>query len=276
MFKRAYDIAILFKEYFLLAVYLVLSIALFAFNTTDQVRVLRSHVLGITAGLQNAAGFIPNYFSLREENRILREQNLSLSDEVNRLREAKLENLRLHTLLDLKDRPAFTYITASVVGAQVQSLRNTITINAGSDNGIRNGMPAVTNQGLVGRVTATSRSYAIIQLLLHKDLRVSARIQRSRVTGIVRWMEGRTLRMASVPKTMDVRPGDVLVTSDYSSIFPSGIRVGIIASTREVPGELFQEILVTPAVDFDRLEEVFVATVLPDSSRVALERRVAE
>lgn len=274
MFKRAYDIAILFKEYILLALYLVLSLFLLALNTTDQVRAIRSHLLGVTAALQDVFGMIPNYFALRDENRILREQNLTLADDVNRLREAKLENVRLRTLLGMKEQPAFSYVGASVVGAHMQALRNTVTINAGTDNGVHAGMPAVTNQGLVGRVTATSDKYAVVQLLLHKDLRVSARVQRSRVTGIIRWTDGRYLRMINVPKTLDVRAGDVIITSDYSSIFPAGIRIGIVASTRELPGELFKEILVTPAVDFDRLEEVFIATVLPDSSRVALERGV--
>jgi len=102
---------------------------------------------------------------------------------------------------------------------------------------------------------------------------VSARIQRSRVNGIVRWTGGSELQFAHVPKTLDVVEGDVVITSEFSSLFPSGIRIGIVTSTRQLPGELFQAITVHPSVDFDRLEEVFVAKVVPDSSRVALERR---
>jgi rod shape-determining protein MreC len=190
---------------------------------------------------------------------------------VNTLREEAIENIRLRSMFGLKERPAFHYVSALVVGTQTQALTNSVTLNAGVENGIKAGMPVVTDHGLVGRVTSTSGHYAIVQLLLHKDMRVSARIQRSRVNGIIRWTGGGDLRMVNVPKTSDVTPGDVVITSEFSSLFPGGIRVGVVSSTRDVPGDLFQEVMVKPSVDFARMEEVFVVTVLPDSTRIVLE-----
>jgi len=273
MFKHAYDIILLFKEYLLLALYLVLSLVLLATNDTPQVRAMRSHLLGAAGNFQEVFGGIPNYFSLHEENRILREQNLTLTDEVNRLREARLENIRLHRLLNLKEHPPFNYRAAHVVGATSQGLRNTITIDVGERDGIKMNMPVVNDIGLVGRVGALSDKFSIIELLLHKDVRVSARVERSRVNGIIRWTGGRSLLFANVPKSFDVQPGDVIITSEFSSIFPEGIRIGVVRGTRVVPGELFQVVEVTPAVDFDRLEEVFVALHTPDSTRVAIDHR---
>jgi rod shape-determining protein MreC len=276
MLKRLYDYAILFKEYFLLALFLLLSIALLARNNTDQVRAIRSNTLAATGVLQGVFGFVPGYFALRHDNRVLRELNLTLSDEVNRLRESRLENIRLRQMLGLKEHPAFPYISARVVGAQLQAGRNTLTIDAGERNGVRMAMPVVTDQGLAGKVIATSSGFSVVQLLLHKDVRVSARVQRSRVNGIIRWSAGRMLQLMHVPKTLDVESGDLIITSEFSSIFPSGIRIGVVSATRQVPGELFQVIDVSPCVDFDRLEEVFVAAFTPDSSRVALQRRLQE
>jgi rod shape-determining protein MreC len=276
MLKRLYDYAILFKEYLLLALFLLLSIALLAQNNTDQVRAIRSSTLAATGVLQDVFGFVPGYFALRNDNRVLRELNLTLSDEVNRLRESRLENIRLRQMLGLKEHPAFPYISARVVGAQVQAGRNTLTIDAGERNGVRMAMPVVTDQGLAGKVIATSSGFSVVQLLLHKDVRVSARVQRSRVNGIIRWNAGRMLQLMHVPKTLDVRTGDMIITSEFSSIFPSGIRIGVVSATRQIPGELFQVIDVSPSVDFDRLEEVFVAAFTPDSSRIALQRRLQE
>jgi rod shape-determining protein MreC len=271
MLKRAYDLLVQFKEYALLALYLLIALVLFAQNTSYQVKGIRSNLLAAAGLLQNTFDFIPNYFALSGENRSLRQQNILLADEVNMLREAAIENIRLRAMVGLKERPAFAYVSALVVGTQMQALTNTVTINAGSENGIKAGMPVVTDHGLAGRVTSTSGHYAIVQLVLHKDLRVSARIQRSRVNGIIRWTGGRELRMINVPKTSDVTTGDVVITSEFSSLFPGGIRIGVVSSTRDVPGDLFQEIMVKPSVDFDRMEEVFVATVLPDSTRIVLE-----
>lgn len=273
MVKRAYDIILLFKEYFLLALYIVLALLLLARNETGQVRALRSNLLAVAGTMQDIFGVVPNYFTLRQENHILREQNLTLTDEVNRLREARLENIRLHRLLNLKDRPSSQYLSANVVGATSQSLRNTITIDRGKKDGVLATMPVVTADGLAGKVTTTSGDYAVAQLLLHKDVRVSARVERSRVNGIIRWTGGRSLQFANVPTSFDVQAGDVIITSEFSSIFPEGIRIGVVSGKRAVPGELFQAVDVTPAVDFDRLEEVFVVLHTPDSSRVALDHR---
>ncbi len=273
MVKRIYDIILLFKEYFLLAFYLVIALVLLARSDSDQVRAIRTQLLAAAATFQDLFGVVPNYFALREENRVLRQQNLTLADEVNRLRESRLENIRLRRLLALKERPAFQYLSARVVGAKNEALRNTIIIDVGSDDGVRTNMPVVTDNGLVGKVNSVTGRYAVVQLLLHKDVRVSARVERSRVNGIIRWTGGRALLLANVPSSFDVQPGDVVITSEYSSIFPSGIRIGVVAGTRALPGELFKAVDVTPGVDFDRLEEVFVALHSPDSSRVALDHQ---
>jgi rod shape-determining protein MreC len=273
MLKRSYDIILLFKEYFLLAFYIAVALLLLATNQTSQVRAMRAGLLSATGALQDVFGVVPNYFALREENSVLREQNLTLNDEVNRLREARLENIRLHRLLGLKDRPAFRYLSARVVGATSQNLRNTITIDRGLGDGVLLNMPVVTADGLAGRVSSVSSKYAIVHLLLHRDVRVSARVERSRVNGIVRWTGGRSLSFANVPTSFDVQEGDVVITSEFSSMFPAGIRIGVVSGTRTVPGDLFRAVDLSPVVDFDRLEEVFIALHTPDSGRVAIDQR---
>jgi rod shape-determining protein MreC len=270
--KRVYDIILDFKEYGALAFYLVIGILLLAHNDGRQIRAIRSVTVGSIAFLQDAFGFIPNYFDLREQNRVLHELNLSLADEVSRLREARLENIRLRQMLKFKERPALTYVPARVIGKHLHLLRNTITLDAGEHDGVRAEMPVMTDAGLVGKVVATSGDYAIAQILLNRSLRVSARVQRSRVDGILVWQGGDNLSLKNVAKTLDVQSGDVVITSEYSSLFPPGIRIGIITRTSVTPGSLFQNIEVTPGVDFPRLEEVFVALYEPDSARVALEQ----
>ena len=271
MLKRIYDILYAFKEYVLLAVLLTLSIGLIATNERPQIRAIRSVTVGVLGSAQNLIGIVPNYFNLRSENRILREQNLTLSEEVNRLREARLENIRLRRLLGMRDTSGTRYIAARVIGKSLQLLRNTITINIGERDGIRPLMPVVTERGLVGKVVATSKGYSVAQVLLHRDMRVSGKVQRSRADGIVAWEGGSTLVLRNIAKTLDVQAGDVVMTSEYSSLYPAGIRIGTVALARQVPGSLFQNVELVPAVDFATLEEVFVIPVVPDSTRLALE-----
>lgn len=271
MLKRMYDIVTLFKEYVIVAVLLVVSVALLALNDTRQIRTIRSLTVVSLGFLQDTFGFIPDYFNLKSENRILREMNITLSDEVNRLREARLENIRLHQLLGLRRREEYRTVSARIVGKTIQLLRNTITINAGSDDGVHSNMPIVTDRGLVGRVTTTSSGYSIGQILYHREIRVSAKVQRTRVDGIIRWKGGEYLSLTDVAKTLDVKSGDVLITSDYSSLFPPGIRIGTVVRTRPLAGSLFQQVDIAPSVDFTQLEEVFVLLHHPDTARVALE-----
>jgi len=271
MLKRIYDILFAFKEYVLLAILLTLSIGLIASNDRTQIRAIRYVTVGVLGGAQNAIGIVPNYFNLRSENRILREQNLTLSEEVNRLREARLENIRLRRLLGLRDTTSTRYIAARVIGKSLQLLRNTITISVGERDGIRPLMPVVTERGLAGKIVATSAGYSVAQVLFHRDMRVSGKVQRSRADGIVAWEGGSMLVLRNIAKTLDVQAGDLVITSEYSSLYPAGIRIGTVSLARQVPGSLFQVVELVPAVDFATLEEVFVIPVVPDSTRLALE-----
>jgi rod shape-determining protein MreC len=273
MVKRLYDIVLLFKEYVVVSCCLLISILLLALNDTPQIRVLRSYAVVGVGLLQNAVSFLPNYFSLSQENAALRAMNLALADEVSRLREGKLENLHLRQMLELKQRGEHRYIAANVIGKNLQLLRNTITLDAGEQEGVRVNMPIVSESGLVGKIISTSGHYAIGQILLNRDLRVSAKVQRSRVDGVVRWEGGTTLQLREVARTMDVQPGDLVVTSEYSAYYPEGTRIGVVSRAEPIPGSLFLGVEVGPSVDFTRLEEVFVLVHQPDSTRIALEHR---
>lgn len=273
--RRLFDILFLFREYLLLAGLLLVSLVLLATGESMQVRTIRAVTVASVGLLQDVFGFIPNYLDLRAENRALRSLNVTLADEASRLREASLENIRLRRLLGLRERGAHTYVAASVVGKNLQLLRSTITLDVGTEDGVREQMPIVTDAGLVGRVVAVSGRYAIGQVMLNREFRASALVQRGRVDGIVVWEGGADVELRNVAKTLDVAVGDVVITSGFSSVFPPGIRIGIVSAATQTPGALFQNISITPTVDFHRLEEVFVITDSPDSVRTALEQRSA-
>lgn len=243
-------------------------------NDNQQIHQIRALSIGILGRIQESVSFLPNFFQLEKENEILRRTNVNLADEVNQLREAKLENIRLRRLLGLKETTKFWLVSAKVVGKTVNLLRNTITLNVGERDGVAPGMPIITDAGLVGKIIATSGSYAMGQIILNSHFRASARVQRSRVDGILAWEGGKYSLLKNVAKTLDVKVGDMVETSELSSLFPSNIRIGVVASVTEQPGSLFKMIEVENAVDFATLEEVFVINVKPDSSRIRFEERV--
>jgi rod shape-determining protein MreC len=272
MLQRLYDILYEFKEYAVLAGLIAASLILLALNDNSQMKRLRS-VATITYGLlQEQVIFIPRYFSLESENQLLRRTNIELTDETNRLREAKLENLRLRRLLGLKDQAPFDLVGAEVIGKNLTLLRNTLTIDIGGKEEIKPLMPVIGDGGLVGLVVSVTEHYAIVNLLLNVDFRASAKIERSRVDGIIAW-DGKNLVLKNVAKTLDVKIGDVVLTSSYSSTFPPDIRIGVVSEVAEQSGTLFKSVIVAPSVDFVKLEEVFVLTSIPDQERRDLEHR---
>lgn len=271
--QRLYTIIVAFKEYFLFIVLISVSLILLSVNDNTQVRAIRSYAVGFVGIFQSALSIIPNVFELQRENAILRQQNVNLSDEVSRLREAKYQNMKLRALLGLREQSPYAMVAADVVGKSLTLMRNTITLNAGEESGITPDMPVISETGLVGKVIAVSRHYALCQLILHKEFRASAKVERSRVDGIIAWNGGNVLVLKNVAKTQDVQVGDRVVTSEYSNYFPAGISIGTVESVTEKPGSLLKEILITPSVDLTTLEQVFVILRTPDTERAEMERR---
>lgn len=271
MLQRLYDILYVFRAYAILSALIILSLILMMMNDNPQVKQIRALSTVVFGVMQEQLSFVPAYFGLKSENRILRRINVELADEAQRLREAKLENLRLRQLLGLKDQLPYPLISARIVNKNLLLFRNTLTLNSGSADGVQQYMPVICDGGLVGLVTSVTKHYSIVNILLNTDFRASAKIQRSRIDGIVAW-DGKTLNLKNVPKTRDIRIGDVVSTSEYSNIFPPNIRIGLVSDVREQPGSLFKSITLAPGVDFVKLEEVFVAVYAPDSERVDIEQ----
>jgi rod shape-determining protein MreC len=136
-------------------------------------------------------------------------------------------------------------------------------------------MPVVGDGGLVGVVASVNDHYAIVRILYNTDFRASAKSQRTRVDGILAW-DGEDLLLTNVAKNLDVVAGDTLITTDYSSTYPPNIRIGIVSEVAEQQGSLFKRVLVTPGVDFVKLEEVFVISYIPDAERSELEQSLQQ
>lgn len=272
--QRLINIILLFKEYFILAGFIIVSFILLYSNNNSQIHAIRSYTVGVIGLVQDALSIVPNVFELKRDNEVLRKLAVNLSDEVNRLREARLENLRLRSMVGFKERTYFTLTPGDIVGKNMHLLRNTITLNIGEDDGVRTDMPVICEAGLVGKIIATSGNYSVGLILFNKDFRASAKIQRTRVDGIIAWDGGTNLLLTNIPKTQDVKEGDIAVTSEYSKIFPPEVKIGVVVKVTEKPGNLFKDIEVVPSVDFSSLEQVFVITVPADPEKTALEESV--
>jgi rod shape-determining protein MreC len=271
-----------FREYLILSILIITSLILIYQNNNIQLRQIRSISVQVIGFFQERfsgilkAIWIPHLLSISKENQILRESNVILSEEVSRLREATLENIRLRSLLNFKQRSNYNLISAKIVGKTLTSYRNYITLNVGLKDGLNVNMPIITDKGLVGKIVGVSEGYAIGQILRNKDFRASAIDERSRVSGIVGWEGAEYFNMNEVAKNLDIKVGDLIITSEYSSIFSPNIPIGIVSDISYDTGNLFQRIHIKSNVDFSTLEEIFIINSQPDSSRTILENQFLE
>jgi rod shape-determining protein MreC len=148
-------------------------------------------------------------------------------------------------------------LRAELVGLDASTWFRSVLLDRGRNHGVHSGMPLISEQGLVGLVTATSRNAAKGMLLLDRQSAVSVVVQRSRARGVVRGV-GDGLVFEFVGRDADVAPGDILITSGLGGVFPKSLRVGAITAVEEEGAQLLREASVEPVVDFGRLEQVFV------------------
>src|SRR4030095_7550069 len=263
------------KEYIVFSALVLISIILIFQNDNIQVRFIRVIAVNVIGVIQTGFSVIPNVFELEKENKTLRETNINLSKELSFLKESKLENLRLNQMLEFKLRTNYRVVTGRIIGKTLIQTRNNITLKIGENNSVKVAMPVITEKGLVGKIVATSGNYSIAQILLNKDLKVSAKDQRSRVDGIISWDGQGKVLMKNVSKSSDVLVGDVIITSEYSNVFPAGIPIGY-ATTAGTLDNLFKNIEVECFVNFETIEEVFVLKYLSDDERRDLEKKYKE
>ena len=176
----------------------------------------------------------------------------------------KAENERLKKLLNyVETLENYEYVTAVVTGNSQGVWFETFTINAGRNKGIEKDMPVVCAEGLIGRVIEVGANWSKVTDIIDPSSEVSVMVERTRDIGVVRGSFSATsdnqLELYFLPSGFDLVPGDKIVTSGMSSIFPKTITVGTVSEVTRRSAEGSQSnAIIEPAVDFGHLEEVLV------------------
>ncbi|NTW49785.1 MAG: rod shape-determining protein MreC [Chlorobiales bacterium] len=247
-----------FREYLLLILYSLISLGLFASQDSAALRIMRSASLELFSTLEGGLTFFSRYVSVMGENDRLREQNMTLSAQTNLIRNAQAENERLRSLLNFQQKTGASLKIARVVDRTFGTLRNLLTINIGSSDGIKPDMAVLTDRGLVGRVVLVSPHYALVQPIINPDFRVSVVSEKTRALGVISWQgpdEG-VATLLHVPVSTKLENGDYLYTTDFSTFASPNVFVGQIETIEE--DNYFYRVKVKLGVDFTTLTEVFV------------------
>ncbi|HBZ69141.1 MAG TPA: rod shape-determining protein MreC [Deltaproteobacteria bacterium] len=195
---------------------------------------------------------------LRTENEQLRSRVAQLEEENLQYREALIASERLERIDKMRGEIDLPMLPAEVASRELSPWYRSLLIDRGRANQVHAGMPALTEDGVVGLVTAASPHAARVMLLLDRQSAVDAMVQRSRARGIVRGLGAEELEFEFTAGSGDVEIGDTVITSGLGGVYPKGLRIGEIASLTAEGSHLQQRAKLRPAVDFGRLEELFV------------------
>lgn len=216
----------------------------------------------ITGSVNTEFNKVQNYFHLRENNRQLLEENTRLKNLLGLSFEGG--DTAHITVLDslIKDtlgrQRKYLFMPAKVVNNTISQQLNYVILHRGANQGVKKDMAVVCSQGVVGTVVDVSDNYSKVMSLLHRSSKVSAMLQKQKVTGSIEWdgQDPKFLTLRYIPKTTTVAKGDSVVTSIYSATFPSNIMIGTVDLIEKDPGSNFYIIRVKASTNFLTLEYV--------------------
>jgi rod shape-determining protein MreC len=243
---------------FLLFVLLeVIAIWMIASNNSQQGAAFFNSSNQFIGSILDTQNDVVEYFSLSSVNKSLVDKNAELLTELEKLRQpADSVFIELDSVLS----STFQFKGAKVINNSLRLTQNHLTINKGSNHGIKQGMGVFNEEGVVGRVKSVSKNYASIISLLHTELLISSKIKSNDVFGSTKW-DGKNPKMAKlmyVPRHVVVEVGDEIVTSGYNAIFPEGIPIGKIVEIKPGPETNYLDITIELATDFSKISYVYL------------------
>ena len=205
-----------------------------------------------------------SYDKLEADYEALQLENQRLTLQLDAAREDTKEKERLQTLLDAQSRyETLDPIYAKVIARSPGQWFETFSINRGKNDGVSQGMAVVNGDGLVGRVYEAGSNYAKVLCIIDARSSVACMVQDTRDNGIMRGQIADDSKRAEcyvyyLPSLNNVSPGNAVITSGTDSQYPKGLHIGTVTAVSMDGGSDGSYAVVSPAVDFQHIEEVFV------------------
>ena len=174
-----------------------------------------------------------DFYSVREENLILKQEKDRLLQWQAAARKLEIENKNLRGLLNFPVEPAAGFITARAIADTGGAFANSVVINAGNKSGIRKGQATITGEGLVGRVTDVGARSSRVLLITDLNSRIPVVLQSSQARAILAGDNTHRPKLIHLSPGASISQGDRIVTSGHGGAFPPGLPVGLVASVNE-------------------------------------------
>ncbi len=235
------------------------------FNTSSRV----------AASLLATSRNIRDYFGLQRTNYDLASENAELRTQLEQRNQSLFDlNMREHHDPGIVNR--FSFISARVINNSTHQFKNFITLDKGSMDGVEPGMAVIDSKGVIGKVKAVSDHFTVVMSLLNVDAMVSAKLNNSGTFGTAHWdgIDPTQVELLYIPRHALPQPGDSVLTTGYSSIYPEGLMIGLVGEVTLKPDGQFYDIRVRLTPDFSRISFVQIVRSGLKSEQDSLEYSV--
>ncbi len=248
-------------------------IIIYRFNNYQKASFV-NYTTGVTSSFYSAVSNTQQYFYLRRVNDSLQIENAKLRSQL--LTSYYQNGLTLNHINDTIYKQQYEYIPASVVNNSVTKRNNYLTLNRGSLHGIKPKDGVISESGIVGIVLSVSENYCTVLSLLNNNCKISAKVKKNNAFGSLVWdgKDTRIARLLDVNKHVALAENDLVITSNYSTIFPEGIPIGKIKEHSLDAGDNFHTIKVELFTDFSTVSTVYVIRNLMKEQQQNLESTI--
>jgi len=204
-----------------------------------------------------------------DENRRLKQHVADLERQLAGRQQQDLTDQKLKALLGVRDSLQIHTVTAQVIGLDPEALTQTMTIHAGTSQGVRKGMSVLGQRGLVGKVISVQSNTAAVRLISDPQLPVNAEVATTHLGGTIKIKDGQLVdEILGAPTDLKLNQGETLVTSGLGGNYPKGLPVAEVVRFQYRPAEITQVARVAPLDDLMHLEYVLVDTdFVPEGTR---------
>ncbi|MBP7585773.1 MAG: rod shape-determining protein MreC [Spirochaetes bacterium] len=237
---------------------------------------------GLQGGVHRFWAGFTELGELRDELQRTRQKLMKYEAIAEELGEIKKENERLRAVIQMKERIEYESIPAIVISRDPDNWFRTIILNRGSSDGVKVNMPVVAYHGeekaIIGKIIEVRGSVSRVLPIVAPDMKLGVMLQGSRFPGLLKGLSsGSNLCiMDYVSKSVLVKFGDVVVTSGQGGIFPAGLLIGKVLKAEIMEASAYQRAIVTPIIDYNRIEDVFIIKKEPDNEFMELLKSAEE
>jgi len=223
---------------------------------------------GLGQRLSEAVSAIRGMGGAVEKNRELSHDLVRIQARLSQLVDVEEDNRRLRKAFKFHHQTPFSMIPCDVISRNISGWWNTVRIGKGSAAGIRENHAVISPDGLVGKTIEVSKRTAEVLLVCDPACRVSAKVERANIFGLVRGggvdLKGHPIaRMDFIDKDAEVLEGDAVVTSGLSGeggVSPKGVHIGYVVKVHRDGSGLFQYAEIAPSATVSLLDYVFVVS----------------